>query len=144
MIFQYHLDKSDYLHYLFYSTSRSKKVKKRRSLNKFILSVMYLVMGYYLYKNHGMMPALFFFLLCVPLYFLYNVFERKQYLKHFNKFIDYHFKDNIDRKSTIQIEDDRFLVVDDEELWHSYDDIEEVHETNQLMVVQLKNGVAIL
>ena len=90
------------------------------------------------------MPALFFILLCIPLYFLYNVFERKQYLKHFNKFIDHHFKDNIDRKSTIQIEDDRFHVVDDEELWHSYDDIEEVHETNQLMVVQLKNGVAIL
>lgn len=144
MIFNYSLDQDDYLTYLFYSTSKSKKVQKRRSLNKLILMIMYVVTGMYLHDRNGPIASAIFFLLCFPLYFLYNTFEKKQYLKHFKKFINHHFIDRIGKEASIELAENNFHVVDDEDNWYAYEDIESVTETNALIIIQLKSGVAIL
>ena len=144
MVYQYSLSKPDYLHYMFYSTSKSRKVAKRRSLNKLLLMVMVLMTVYFLYSKNWPFASAVFFLLCIPLYFLYNTFERKQYLKHFNRFIDNHFTKYIDKSSTIELAETNFHVIDDEDQWHNYADIEEITDTSELLILQLKNGVAIL
>lgn len=144
MVFEYSLRKADYLHYMFYSTAKSRKVAKRRSLNKLMLMIMVLMTGYFLYSKNGPFASAVFFLLCLPLYFLYNTFERKQYLKHFNRFIDTHFTKYIDKSSTIELADTNFHVIDDEDQWHAYEDMEEITETSEIIIIQLKNGVAIL
>src|SRR5687767_10552255 len=144
MLFPYTLDQNDYLSYLFFSTSRSKKVRKRRSLNKLILLIIYMVTGLYLFNRNGPVASAVFFLLCLPLYFLYNTFEKKQYLKHFRKFIDTHFKDLIGKPASIELAENSFHVLDDEDNWYAYEDIEEVMETTELIIIQLKSGTAVL
>ena len=144
MIFTYSLDHNDYLTYLFYTTSKSKKIQKRRSLNKLILMIMYVATGMYLFSRNGPIASAIFFLLCFPLYFLYNVFEKKQYLKHFTRFINLHFTDRIGKAASIELAENNFHVIDDEDNWYAYEDIEEITETSALVIVQLKNGVAII
>ncbi len=144
MLFKYSVDHNDYLSYLFYSASKSKKAQKRRAMNKLVLMIIYVLTGLMLYSRNGPVASAAFFLLCLPLYFLYNVFEKKQYHKHFNRFINTHFKDRIGKPSTVELREDGIHVVDDEDNWHAYEDIEEISETNALIIVQLKNGVAII
>lgn len=144
MLFTYSLDQNDYLDYLFYSTSKSKKVQKRRALNKLVLMVIYVVTGLMLYNRSGPIASAVFFLLCLPLYFLYSLFEKKQYTRHFVRFINDHFNDRIGKVASIELKDDGFDVIDDENNQYTYEDIEEVSETNSLVIVQLKSGTAIL
>ena len=144
MTFNYHLSESDFLHYLFYSTSRSRKVQKRRSLNKLILMIIYVVMGLFLFNRNGPIASAVFFILCIPLYFFYNAFEKKQYTRHFNRFIQNHFQSLVNKPSTITFDDDAVRVIDDEDITYPVADIEEIHETGSLIMLQMKSGTAVL
>lgn len=106
--------------------------------------IIYMVTGLYLFSRNGPIASAVFFLLCFPLYFLYNTFEKKQYLKHFTRFINTHFKENIGKPASIELADNSFHVLDDEDNWYAYEDIEEIMETKELIIIQLKTGVAIL
>ena len=144
MVFNYSLDKDDYLHYLFYSTSKSRKVQKRRSLNKLLLMMIILITGYFLYSKNGPVASAVFFALCLPLYFVYNRFEKKQYQKHFSRFIDTHFTHYLGKPSTLELGDTNFRVVDEEDNTYNYEDIEEINETPRLVIMQMKSGLAVL
>ncbi len=144
MIYHYHLTQKDYLDYLFYSASTSKKVQKRRALNKLVLMMVIVLTGFMLYNKNGPVASAAFFLLCLPLYFLYSRFERRQYDRHFNKFIQNHFMDRIGKPASIELNDDTFQVVDDENNTYTYNDIEQVNETSTLTIIQLKSGTAII
>ena len=144
MSYQYSLDQNDYMTFLYYSTSKSKRVQRRRALNKLVLMIIYVLTGMMLFNRNGPIASAAFFLLCLPLYFMYNWFEKKQYVKHFTRFINTHFQDRIGKPASIELEDDKFHVIDEEDNWHAYEDIEEISEINEMVIVQLKNGVAIL
>jgi len=144
MLYQYSLDQNDYLTFLYYSTSKSKKVQKRRALNKLVLMIIYVLTGMMLFNRNGPIASAAFFLLCLPLYFMYNWFEKKQYVKHFTRFISMHFQDRIGKPASIELEDERFHVIDEDDNWYAYADIEEISEINEMVIVQLKNGVAVL
>jgi hypothetical protein len=144
MTFNYHLSESDFLDYLFYSTSRSRKVQKRRALNKLILMIIYVVMGLFLFNRNGPIASAVFFVLCIPLYFFYNAFEKKQYNRHFTRFIQNHFQSLVNKPSTITFDDDTVRVIDDEDITYPVTDIEEIHETGSLIMLQMKSGTAVL
>lgn len=106
--------------------------------------IMYLLMALFLYNRNGPVAAGIFLLLCIPLYFLYNVFEKRQYLKHFNRFIDTHFSTYIGKPSSIELKEEHLHVIDEEDNLYAYSDIEEIMETSELVIIQLKAGNAIL
>ena len=106
--------------------------------------IIYVLTGMMLFSRNGPIASAAFFLLCLPLYFLYNLFEKKQFYRHFTRFINAHFTNRIEKPSTIELREDGFHVMDDEDNWHAYEDIEEISETNTMIIIQLKNGVAII
>ena len=144
MIYNYTIDENDYLQYLYYSTSKSAKVQKRRSINKLLLMVMYVGTGMFLFSRNGPIASAAFFLLCVPLYFLYNSFERKQYQRHFTKFINTHFKERIGKPHTIDLEENGIHVVDDEDNRVAYSEIEWIAEISSQIIIQSKAGPAFI
>ena len=83
-------------------------------------------------------------MLCLPLYFLHSTFERRQYNKHFGKFIQLHFKDQVDKPSYIEFNEENFRVVDNEDVNYMYKDIVEASETPDLFIIQLESGTAVL
>jgi len=50
----------------------------------------------------------------------------------------------VGKPASIEIMDDSFRVIDDEDNVYSYNDIEELTETGTLIIIQLKNGVAVV
>lgn len=141
---EYHLDHEDYMSYLQFSTTLSKKVQKRRALNKLVLMIVIVATGFLLYSRNGPFASGLFFLLCLPLYFFYGVFEKKQFNRHFKRFINDHFKGTLGKPSSIELLDASFHVIDDEDNIYAYSDIEEIRETESLIIIQLKKGLAIL
>lgn len=142
--YSYHIDQADYLLYLFYSTSKSKRVQKRRALNKLVLMMIYVLTGIMIFSRSGPIASAAFFLLCIPVYFLFNMMERKQYNKHFTRFINDHFKDRVGKPASIELQENAFRVLDEEDNTFPYEEIEYITETGEMIIVQLNNGVAIL
>ena len=140
MIFEFIPHESDYLSYLFYVTTKSKRVQKKRTINKMVILFIYFISGLYLYNSQGPIPAALFFILCLPTYFLYNYFEKKQYRKHFTRYIGAHFSEEIGVTTTIHLDDEGVTVsVGESETKMPWSEIEEINETGTLILIQEKN-----
>lgn len=144
MKYEYQLHEDDYMQYLLYSTSRSKKVVKRRSLNKLMLMIIYVITGLFLYNRNGPIASAAFFLLCIPLYFLYGYFERKQYHKHFLKFIRDQYKEWMNKPITFEITDNVINIRDEDPNHLSPPDIEWIAELPSEFILQSKEGKAFI
>lgn len=106
--------------------------------------IMYVITGLFLYNRSGPFASALFFLLCLPLYFFYNAFEKKQYKKHFTRFIDTHFKDRIGQTNYLEFDDNALHITDDEENHLLFSDIESIAETGNLIMIQANNGNAFI
>lgn len=105
---------------------------------------MVVITGIFLYTRNGPIASAAFFILCLPLYFLYNTFERRQYQKHFTKFIRLHFQEMIDKAITLNISDIEMTIMDQEENRILFTDIESITETKDIYIIQHKDGNAFL
>lgn len=144
MRIDYHLDQKDYLSYFYYSASKSQKVQKRRKMNKIILIIIYLITAVFLYNRNGPVAAGIFIMLCLPLYFLYGRFEKRQYTRHFNRFIKMHFQNQIGKSFFVEFNEESMRVVDEDDITYTYNDITSIEETPDLFILQLESGVAVL
>lgn len=106
--------------------------------------IVYVMTGLMLFSKNGPIASAVFFLVCLPLYFLYGRFEKKQYERHFSKFIQTHFSDRIGKPASIELQSESFRVIDDEDNTYTYSDIEDVNETTGMIIIQLKRGPAII
>lgn len=106
--------------------------------------IMYVATGLFLYNRNGPMASAVFFLLCLPLYFLYNTFEKRQYNRHFKQFINLHFKDRIGKPIQFEFEADGIHLTDEEDNRFLYTDIEWISETSTLIIIQMKSGNAFI
>ncbi len=145
MNFEYIPDESDYLNYLYYVTTKSKRVQKKRTINKFVILFIYLIMGLFLYSRQGPYTSAIFFLLCFPMYFIYNFFEKRQYLRHFTRYIRTNYNDEIGVTTTITLDEEGITVALGEStskmLWTEIGDI---NETGSLVLIQEKSQNAIV
>ena len=144
MKFEYQLDEQDYMNYLLYSSSKSKKVIKRRALNKLLLMAMYFITGIFLWNKKGPVASAVFFALCIPLYFLYGHFERRQYHKHFSRFINGQYKEWMGKDITVETEENQIQIVDEDDTTLVASDIEWVAETGHQFIIQSKAGKAFI
>jgi hypothetical protein len=102
-------------------------------------------MGVYLYSRQGPITSAAFFLLCLPMYFIYNYFEKKQYVKHFSRYIKANFGDELGVTTTIHLDEQGITV----ELGESktkmlWPEIQDINETGSLILIQEKNLNAIV
>jgi hypothetical protein len=79
------------------------------------------------------------------MYFIYNYFERKQYVKHFSRYIKANFSDEIGVTTTIHLDEEGITI----ELGESktkmlWTEIQDINETGSLILIQEKNQNAIV
>ena len=145
MTYTYIPDESDYLNYLYYVTTKSKRVRKKRSMNKLVILFIYFFMGLFLYNRQGLVTSGLFLALCLPTYFLYGYFEKKQYLKHFTKYIKANYSQEIGVTTTITLDDDGVsIALGDSKTKMMWTEIEEINETGSLLLIQEKSQNAIV
>ena len=57
--------------------------------------------------------AAFFFLFGVLWFFIYSLWEKKYYRKHYQNFIDEHYKNRVGKMATVTFSNDFILAQDD-------------------------------
>jgi len=145
MTFEYIPDESDFLNYLYYMTTKSKRVVKKRTINKMVILFIYFITGLFLYNSQGPVTSGLFFLLCLPMYFFYNFFEKRQYLKHFTKYIKANYSDEIGVMTTISLDEDGVSVsLGEHNTKMSWSEIEGITETGSLILIEEKTQNAIV
>ncbi len=105
---------------------------------------MYFITGMFLYNKNGPIASAVFFVACIPLYFLHGYMERKQYRKHFTRFIREHFTAVIGKDITIDLNEDNLHIIDEEDTTLTPTDIEWIGETQSQIIIQSKAGKAFI
>ncbi len=145
MTFEYTPAESDFLLYLYYVTTKSKRVVRKRAINKLVILGLYFVIGIFLYNSQGPVASGLFFLLCLPMYFFYTYFEKRQYLRHFTRYVKANYGDEIGALTTIALDDDGVsITVRDTSTKMLWPEIEDIIETGSLILIEEKSQNAIV
>ncbi|MEO6133064.1 MAG: YcxB family protein, partial [Saprospiraceae bacterium] len=145
MTYEFVPDEKDYLTYLYYVTTKSQKVRKKRAMNKLVILFLYFIAGLFLYNSQGPVNAGIFFLLCLPVYFLYGYFEKRQYLRHFTKYIKANYNQELGVPSTIDLDDEGIsIAVGDTKTKMSWTEIAQINETGSMLLIEENNQNAIV
>jgi hypothetical protein len=145
MKIEYKLTEEDMLQHQLFATSQSKQIIKRRTKGKLFLLLVYMGMGIYIWNRSGVTSAGVFFILCLPLYFIYVHFEKKQYANHFRKFVRKEYQDQLDRTATIRFEKDRIEMTDGvDEGTIPFSELERIDELATFYTLSLKSSQSIL
>ncbi len=113
MRLNYHLSNSDFLEYQLYSSSKSKLHTKKRFRSRVLLPLIYLVFGLYIYnKNENSTLALIFVGIAVLWFFLYPIYSKWRFKKHFQKHVEENYKNRINKPVEINFEENSLSTKD--------------------------------
>lgn len=100
----YKIDEKDYLIYQLFTASKSDNIKKKRQKSKIIIPLIYLAFGlFYSFYNINYALGVIFFIVSCLWYFLYPMWEKRHYIKHYKKFIVENYKNCIDKVINFEI-----------------------------------------
>lgn len=141
--FQY--TEADLLEHQLFIISQSKQVRKQRAKSKIFLLLIYAAIGFFIWERNGTVTAAVFFVVCLPLYFIYGYMEKRQYANHVKNYIKQLIEQRGDRKTTVDVSDDVIVITDAEKNEVSPRmDIERIVEANTFYSLSLKNGKSLL
>ena len=145
MKLEFTITENDLLTHQLFATSKAKRVVKRRAQGKIFLLLIYMATGLFIWERNGVVTGAIFFLVCLPLYFLYASMERKQYVKHITAFVNDQFKTRGDKKTTLTFGEKEIAMKDGEnESVVPLKELEVIHEIDSLYSISLTTGQAIL
>ncbi len=145
MKIEFTLTQEDILNHQLFATSKSKRVMKRRAQGKIFLMLIYMATGLFIWERSGVVIGAVFFLVCLPLYFIYASMERNQYVKHIKAFVEDQFKTRGEKKTTLTFSEKQIDMKDgDNESVVPMEEVEAIYETGSLYSISLKSGQGIL
>ena len=107
--------------------------------------LIYMAIGLFIWERNGVVIAAVYFLVCLPLYFIYAAMERNQYKKHITAFVDEHYENRGQQKTSLDFEEKQILMKDGtKESIVPITDLDVIYETGSLYSLSLKSGQAIL
>lgn len=108
MTITYSLDEKDYLTHQLYIASVSDRIKKKRWNNRFLVPVLYVVLGLLLstLNSTGTFSMLVFLFVAVVWFLFYPQWESKYYFKHYETFVKENNADLIGETITLELNDD--------------------------------------
>jgi len=139
------LSETDLLTHQLFAASKSKRVQKRRAKGKLFLLLIYMAVGLFIWERNGIVTGAVFFLVCLPLYLLYNYMERKQYVTHFKTYVQDVYKDRATTTTSIDIEE-RIITMRDgtNESTVPLSEVEVIYEIGSLYSLALNTGQSIV
>lgn len=139
------LEENDFLIHQLFLASKSYRIKKKRQKNKIVTPIIYIVIGILLYIRDILPLALAFWVLGILWFFIYPIWERRHYLKHYEGFIKDNYKTRIGKISTLEINDDYLFAKDDgSEGKVLTSEIEEICEIPNYLFIRLKGSVSFI
>jgi hypothetical protein len=135
----------DLLDHQLFIISQSKQVRKQRAKGKMFLLLIYTIIGIFLWERNGMVTAAVFFVVCLPLYFIYAYMEKRQYAKHIKNYVSDLVQQRGDRKTSLALSLESIEMTDAEtNTLIPRTDLESIYETSTFYTISLKNGKSLL
>lgn len=141
MTIDYKIDENDFLTHQLFVASKSDRIKKKRLRNKVILPLIYVAFGLlFLFEDNHSMSTIFL-IIGVLWFFIYPLWERRHYTKHYQGFIKENYKDRLGRTATLEFSNDYILAKDNgSESKVLTTEVEEIFEIPTTIFVRLKGG----
>ena len=145
MKFNYQLNEQDILSHQLYILSESKSFQKRRAKGRMFLLLIYTVTGVFIWQRNGILIAALFYVICLPLYFLYRRMESRQYEKHISNYVHQQYKDSLQQEFAMEW-DDREIASSSGENIHKMPwlELESIVELSSLFVLNFRNTNALI
>lgn len=145
MNISFEIDENDYLTYQLFVASKSVRIKKRRLRNKLIVPLIYGAFGVMLLFRGTVSIAISFFIFGLLWFFIYPLWERRRYIKHYQVFIRENYKDRLGKMVTLEFNNDFIFAKDSgRESRVLTTELEEICEIPTAVFVRLKGGQAFL
>jgi hypothetical protein len=141
MTIEFSLDEKDMLAYQLYTASKSKRIQKKRQQVRIIPTLIYFILGLAELYSANYTRVFIFLIVAVLWYFIYPVWEKGYYKRHYEGFV--HDKNKGKQKAivTIQFDNDCIIAKDEgSETKILLREIEEVNEISPLIFIKLKSG----
>lgn len=141
MTIQFSIDADDFLTHQLFIASRSTRIQKKRRKSQVILPLIYVTLGLIALVQSSIFLAILFFMVAVLWYFIYPLWERQHYVKHYKEFIAENYKNRLGQMATVDFSDDFILAKDNvSESKVLTKEIEEICEIPSLILIKLTSG----
>ncbi len=145
MTFELKIDENDYLTYQLFVASQSKTIKRKRSRNKIIMPILYLVLGASGFYQKNLLMGVLFCVLSILWFFLYPLWERNNYIKHYKNFIQENYKNAFGKSAFLEISDQTIFIKDElSEAKVSTSEIQEIYEIPTTIFIRMKAGKTLI
>ena len=145
MTINYKIDENDYLRHQLFVASKSEHIKKKRLRSRILVPLIYVVLGLYLLFQSNIPLAIIIFILGMLWFFVYPIWERRHYIKHYKGFIKENYKDSLGITATMELNNDYILAKDSgSESKILTTEIEEINEIPTTVFVRLKGGQSLI
>ena len=141
MTIDYKIDENDFLTHQLFIASKSDRIKKKRQRSKVILPLIYVAFGLLFLFQDKVSVAIIFFIIGLLWFFIYPIWERRHYVKHYKGFIKENYKDRLGRNATLEFNNEYILAKENgSESKVLTTELEEICEIPTTIFVKLKGG----
>lgn len=141
MTIDYKIDENDFLTHQLFVASKSNRIKKKRQRSKIIVPLIYFSLGLLFLIQDKVSLTIIFFIIGLLWFFIYPLWERRHYIKHYQGFIKENYKDRLGRFATLEFQNDYILAKDNgSESKVLTTELEEICEIPTTIYVRLKGG----
>jgi hypothetical protein len=141
MTIDYKIDENDFLTHQLFVASKSDRIKKKRQRSRVIVPLIYVAFGVLFFIEDNLPLSIIFFIIGILWFFIYPIWERRHYIKHYKGFIKENYKDRFNRIATLEFNNDFILAKDNgSESKILTTEIDEINEIPSSIFVRLKGG----
>jgi hypothetical protein len=145
MTIEYTLDKVDFLTFQLYSASKSERIRKIRTRNKMMLPLVYLGISIILYFIESIELAIIIFLSGLLWILIYPFYDRRKYVKHYEKYILEIYKNRLGKPENLKFEGDYVHSSDFTGETKMYlSELEELNEISDYYYLKFNSGVSLI
>jgi hypothetical protein len=105
MIVKSSLTKEDYLTHQLFIASHSKKTQNSRMRLRVFVPIAWLILGSWLsYRDGNLVRITVFSIFSIIWYFAEPIYDRWRYIRHYEKYIDEHYKNLLEQENSIDFQ----------------------------------------
>ena len=141
MVFEFVIDATDLVTQMQFSASQNVRIKKQRARGRLITPAIYFILGLLALFKSAFVFCLLFFAGALGWYFLYPLWDRRYYTRHYQTVVRENYQDGLNKISTIQL-DSEFIIAkfENNESKIVIQEFSEINEISSHIFVKFKSG----
>lgn len=145
MKIEYTLSRNDFIEFQLFTASNSETIKKSRRKSRNRLPIIYFILGLTMLVYRNIVVALIFIGIGITWYFLYPVYLKRRYVRHFERYVDENLKNRFGKQVTLIFSEEFIDTADfigESKLRTS--EISEVNEISNYFFIKFSSGESLI